>query len=88
MEDRLDLKDMHDTVCVITGANSGIGKAAAKGLVRLGARVVMVCRNEERGRDAQAEIQAVAQTALPSHKDVVDLHIADLAVQEEVYRLG
>lgn len=88
MEDRLHLKDMEGTVCVVTGANSGIGKATAKGLVRLGARVVMVCRNAERGRDAQAEIRAVAQKAHPSHDDVVDLYVADLAVQDEVYHLG
>jgi len=88
MEDRLHLKDMEGTVCVVTGANSGIGKAASKGLARLGARVVMVCRDPERGRDAQAEIQAVAQKAHPSHEDVVDLYVADLAVQDEVYHLG
>lgn len=88
MEDRLDLKDMDGTVCVVTGANSGIGKETAKGLVRLGARVVMVCRDPERGRDAQAEIQAVAQKAQPSHADATDLYIADLSVQEEVYHLG
>lgn len=88
MEDRLDLKDLHDTVCLVTGANSGIGKETAKGLVRLGAHVVMVCRNQERGRDAQAEIQAVAQNAQPSQESATDLHIADLSVQEEVYHLG
>lgn len=88
MEDKSDLKDMEGTVCVVTGANSGIGKATAKGLVRLGAHVVMVCRSQERGRDARAEIQSVAQKAHPSHADAVDLHIADLAVQEEVYHLG
>lgn len=85
---RSDLKDMHGTVCVVTGANSGIGKATATELARLGARVVMVCRNRERGRDAQAEIQATAEMAHPSSEDTVDLQIADLAVQEEVYHLG
>ncbi|PSQ99965.1 MAG: retinol dehydrogenase [Bacteroidetes bacterium SW_11_64_17] len=85
---RSDLKDMHGTVCVVTGANSGIGKATATELARLGARVVMVCRNRERGRDAQAEIQATAEMAHPSSADTVDLQIADLAVQEEVYHLG
>jgi len=88
MQDRLDLKDMEGQVCVVTGANSGIGKATAKGLARIGAHLVLVCRNAERGRDAQAEIQAVAHNAYPSHGDAVDLHVADLAVQEEVYHLG
>ncbi len=83
-----ELRDMHDTVCVVTGANSGIGKATATELARLGARVVMVCRNKERGRDAQAEIQATAEMAHPSREDTVDLRIADLGVQEEVYHLG
>jgi NAD(P)-dependent dehydrogenase (short-subunit alcohol dehydrogenase family) len=85
---RSDLKDMSGTVCVVTGANSGIGKATATELARLGARVVMVCRDERRGRDAQAEIQAVAELAHPSQSDPVDLRIADLSVQEEVYHLG
>jgi NAD(P)-dependent dehydrogenase (short-subunit alcohol dehydrogenase family) len=85
---RSELKDMHDTVCVVTGANSGIGKATATELARLGARVVMVCRDKARGRDAQAEIRAAADLAHPSREDTVDLLIADLSVQEEVYHLG
>lgn len=79
---------MHGTVCVVTGANAGIGKETSKELARLGAHVVMVCRDEERGRDAQAEIEAAALQALPSHEDPVDLLVADLGVQEEVYHLG
>ena len=85
---RSDLKDMSGTVCVVTGANSGIGKATATELARLGAQVVMVCRDEGRGRDAQAEIRAAAQAAHPSREETVDLCIADLSVQEEVYHLG
>jgi NAD(P)-dependent dehydrogenase (short-subunit alcohol dehydrogenase family) len=85
---RSDLKDMSDAVCVVTGANSGIGKATATELARLGARVVMVCRDQGRGREAQSEIRAAAQKAHPSREDTVDLRIADLGVQEEVYHLG
>lgn len=87
-DDQSALKDMRGTVCAVTGANSGIGKATATELGRLGARVVMVCRDQTRGREAQAEIQAAAETAHPSRQDIVDLHIADLSVQEEVRRLG
>lgn len=79
---------MHGTVCVVTGANSGIGKETAKELARLGARVVIVCRDEARGREAHAEIEAAAFQAVPSREDTVDLRLADLSMQEEVYALG
>ena len=41
---------------VITGGNSGIGKAAAMALAKADARVVITARNEQRGRDAVADI--------------------------------
>jgi len=43
---------------VITGANSGIGKAAAMEFAKAGDQVVIACRNLERGRRAQEEIAA------------------------------
>ena len=47
---------MKGKVCLITGANSGIGKATALGLANLGVHIVMLCRDKYRGKDAQAEI--------------------------------
>lgn len=49
--------DMSGKVCVVTGANVGIGKATVEGLARLGARVVMVCREESTGRTALEDIE-------------------------------
>jgi len=43
---------------VITGANSGIGKATALALAKKGNRIVMICRNEERGVAAQQDVIA------------------------------
>jgi NAD(P)-dependent dehydrogenase (short-subunit alcohol dehydrogenase family) len=40
---------MVGNVCLVTGASSGIGKAVALGLVRLGATVVMICRDRVSG---------------------------------------
>ena len=43
---------------VVTGANSGVGKAVAEHLARSGDRVLMVCRDQQRGREALQEIQS------------------------------
>ena len=37
---------------IVTGANSGMGMATAAALADMGAVVVMLCRNEQRGRAA------------------------------------
>src|SRR2546428_8391268 len=45
-----------DRVFVVTGANSGIGKATALGLARPGGTVVMACRNADRSEAARQDI--------------------------------
>ncbi len=56
--DESDLNvDLADKVCAITGANSGIGLAAAWQLAERGATVYLLVRNLERGRSAQARIR-------------------------------
>ena len=67
---------------LVTGANSGIGKATATGLAERGYRVVMVCRNEDRGTAARDDIRDET-----GHEDI-DLLLADLASQLEVRRLA
>ncbi len=49
-------------ICVITGATSGVGYAAAKRLARGGAHVVMVCRNAEKARRVQKELENAYNT--------------------------
>ena len=63
---------------LITGGTSGIGKATAMALAAMGANVVVVGRNQERGEAAVEEISA------RSHNESVDLLLADLSVQSEV----
>lgn len=73
---------MTDKVALVTGANSGLGKATALGLARLGATVIMVCRDRSRGEAAKAEIIAASGNAS------VDLLLADLSSQQAIRQLA
>jgi retinol dehydrogenase 14 len=67
---------------LITGGTSGIGKATAVALAAMGANVVVVGHNPERGGAAVEEIKA------QSHSGSVELMLADLSVQAELRRLA
>lgn len=64
---------------VITGANSGIGKAAAIQLASMGATVIMACRSIERGSLALEEVKQKSQS------DNVDLMQVDLSSQKSIH---
>ena len=49
--------DLTGRVCVVTGANSGIGRAAATALAARGAGVWLLCRDRGRGEEAVASIR-------------------------------
>ena len=69
---------MEGKICIITGANSGIGKATAIGLAMMNATIVMMCRSKERGEEVQKEI-----IELTGNKKV-DLLLCDLSSQESI----
>ncbi len=73
---------MAGKTCILTGANTGIGKATALGLAKMGATVVMVCRSLERGEAAMAEIKR------GSGNDSVSLLLADLSSRAAIHRLA
>ncbi|HLI78691.1 MAG TPA: SDR family oxidoreductase [Candidatus Binataceae bacterium] len=67
--------------CMITGATSGIGRASAIELGKMGARLVLVCRNRARGEDLVRQIQRAGNPA-------ADLMIADLESQPQIRQLA
>jgi NAD(P)-dependent dehydrogenase (short-subunit alcohol dehydrogenase family) len=73
---------MQERICMVTGANSGLGKATALGLAKLGARVVMVCRDKTRGEAARQEI------IKESGNTKVELLLADLSSLSDVDTLA
>ena len=77
-----DKIDMSGKVCVVTGASSGIGKETAEGLARMGATVVMVCRDRERGLSALEEIKS------KSGNQSIELMICDFASQAQIRKLA
>ena len=73
---------MSGKICIVTGANCGIGKETALGLAQMGARVIMVCRNAEKGKAALEEI------CREFGSSQVDLLIADMSSQASVRALA
>jgi NAD(P)-dependent dehydrogenase (short-subunit alcohol dehydrogenase family) len=50
-------------ICIVTGANSGIGKQAAIQMAEKGYQVIIGCRNKERGEKALKEIIEVSKSS-------------------------
>jgi len=73
---------VHGKLCVITGATSGIGLAAAEALARLGARLVLVGRDPLRGERALDRLRA----RTPGVQ--AEFRLADLQLIGETRRLG
>ncbi|MEQ2275154.1 Dehydrogenase/reductase SDR member 12 [Xenotaenia resolanae] len=67
---------------MVTGANSGIGKATAQEIAKRGGTVHMICRNKGRAETAKDEI--VAQ----SKNENVHVHIVDMSSARQVWEFA
>jgi NAD(P)-dependent dehydrogenase (short-subunit alcohol dehydrogenase family) len=75
-----EVPDQTGKLIVVTGANSGTGKEAARRLAAAGAHVVMAVRTPAKGEQARAEILAETPAA---RLDVRRVDLADLASVRE-----
>jgi NAD(P)-dependent dehydrogenase (short-subunit alcohol dehydrogenase family) len=73
---------MYGKTVLITGASSGVGLVTARELARMGACVLMACRDPARGAKAQAAVREAASGPPPQ------LLIADVALQSAVRALA
>ncbi len=73
---------MKGKICLVTGATSGIGEVTARALAQMGATVIAVGRDPQRGADTLQRIRATAPNAQ------VELMLADLSSQAQIRQLA
>ncbi len=71
-EERIDGK-----VCLVTGANSGLGKAIAAGLAARGGRVIMACRTMNEGAREEIVRRSGNPAVSMRHIDLGDLTVVE-----------
>ena len=81
-------RDLSNAVVVITGASSGIGRAAAHRFARAGARLVLAARSAEGLRETADEAQQLGAEALAVPTDVRDEAAVRALADRAVERFG
>ena len=74
--------EMHDKICMVTGATSGMGLATAQGLAKMGATVVIVGRDRSKCEAIQKDIH------VSGGNPNVDMMVADLSSQDDIRKLA
>ena len=77
-----DIPPLTGSTALVTGANSGLGFETSLALARAGARVVLACRNQDKGADAMDRIRREVPAA------DVQLGLLDLADLEAVRKFA
>ena len=73
---------MNGRTCLITGATDGIGKETAIGMAKNGYNLILIGRNEEKGKKVSDEIRKITDSI------DIDFFTADLILMKEVSRVA
>jgi NAD(P)-dependent dehydrogenase (short-subunit alcohol dehydrogenase family) len=68
-----DMVDLHGRVCVVTGAARGLGLATATALAEMGAKVILLGRDRERGEVAARRVREAAAPGADASFVALDL---------------
>ena len=71
-----NIPDLTGKVAIITGANSGIGYEMARALARKEAKVILACRNKDKGETA---VRQIAQEYPAAEAELMQLDLSNLA---------
>jgi dehydrogenase/reductase SDR family protein 12 len=74
--------DLTGKICLVTGGNAGLGRAAARELASRGATLYLLCRNAKRG------IEAASQIAEEAGNPRVEARLIDLSDLDSVRRFA
>jgi len=79
---------LRDQVCLVTGGATGIGLAIARAMARLGAKLVLASRNEERLAAAVEELRGLGAEALAVPTNVREPEQVERMAVRAVERFG
>lgn len=80
--------DLKNKVAIITGSSQGIGKATALQLAKLGAKLVLNGRNEERLNKAVADLKSAGADVIGVVGDVGDVDQAQNLIDKTIEKFG